>query len=165
MQSASTRIGLLSLALLASPLLAQAAPFHGEIAGEARTWQVLTGPGQSSTTFTEIAPGIYQFSLQGYRANRHEVEGSISINFTVMGNQLPQGGEISYFPGKRLFPNYSGQSDTGLSLDQLRIEGDTARVVGQFAGPLPRQDGIGATADHDNGIDVRLHFDLTAHRH
>lgn len=149
--------------IVASCGLAFADTMEGVLGGEERQWQIIDRGGASTANFREIAPRMVQFSLQGHRGERFETEGSLSINFMAMNGVVSGPVEVSYFPASRMFPSYAGRGNE-VEIERLEVDGDRASVQGRFRGTLHHVEGIGATEDPDDTLDIDIHFDLTARR-
>ncbi|AGA35320.1 hypothetical protein TVNIR_3692 [Thioalkalivibrio nitratireducens DSM 14787] len=157
--------GVAGAALLAAHLIGGASDrVEGQIDGDARSWHVLEFEGESTATFHEFSHGMIGVSIQGHQAPRFQVQGTISIDFTIMNDQVLDGAEVAYFPERSMTPNYANGGDGRFELLTSDLSGPDARFEGRFVGTLVRFERMDDVPDPDDTIEVELYFDVTATR-
>jgi len=60
---------------------------EGQIDGDARSWHVLEFEGESTAASHEFSHGMIGVSIRGHQEPRFQVQGTISIDFTIMNGQ------------------------------------------------------------------------------
>jgi hypothetical protein len=157
--------GLTGAVLLLMPLIVAGADrIEGQIDGDPRSWHVLEFEGDSTATFHEFGHGMVSVSIQGHQEPRFQVQGTISIDFAMMGNQVLGGAEVAYFPEPSMVPNYTNDGEGRFELLRSDISGPEARFEGRFAGTLARTERMGDEPNPGDTIEVELYFDVTAKR-
>lgn len=134
---------------------------QGMLDGENRTWSVIERDGQSTATFVKIAPDIWRFNIQGNAGDEFTIKNSLSLSFTVIAGTV-QPATVSYFPEPAMMPVYTVPGSMGLQLDDLQIDGDSARVAGRFRDDLPYQADQDAEPDSSRAVTLELEFDISA---
>jgi len=152
-------------ALLIVPLIVGGSDrIEGQIDGDARSWHVLEFEGESTATFHEFSHGMIGISIQGHQEPRFQVQGTISIDFTIMNDQVLDGAEVAYFPERSMVPNYANEGEGRFELLTSDISGPQARFEGRFEGTLVRFERMDDVPNPDDTIEVELYFDVTAQR-
>jgi len=152
-------------ALMVVPLIVGGSDrIEGQIDGDARSWHVLEFEGESTATFHEFSHGMIGVSIQGHQERRFQVQGTISIDFTMMNDQVLGGAEVAYFPERSMVPNYANEGDGRFELLTSDISGPEARFEGRFEGTLIRFERMDDVPNPDDTIEVELYFDVTAKR-
>ncbi|MCC5981778.1 MAG: hypothetical protein JJU26_08685 [Oceanicaulis sp.] len=137
---------------------------RGSIDGEAREWHVLTGDDGKTVNFSELSAGIYQVTVQAHRQDRYEVEGSVSLTFTVMDGTVLDA-EAMYFPQAGMFPHYTREeAGGGLEIERMELTGATGRLVGRFEGELVHRASMFSELDESNVTILVLEFEVSPTR-
>jgi len=61
-------------------------------------------------------------SIQGHKEPRFQVQGTISIDFTIMNDQVLDGAEVAYFPESSMIPSYANEGGGRFELPTEYIE-------------------------------------------
>lgn len=137
---------------------------RGAVDGEAREWHVLTGEDGKTVNFFELSAGIYQVTVQAHRRARYEMEGSVSVTFTLMDGAVLDASAM-YFPQSGMFPHYAQEeAGGGLSIEQADFSGATGRLVGRFEGELTYRASMSAELDESNMMALSVEFDVAPTR-
>lgn len=149
---------LTSLCCLAFPIHANT--LEGELDGETRQWHILERGGNSTAYYSSFGAGMQTLTIQGHAENRYAMQGTLSINLTVMNGNLLGDPEVSYFPESRMFPSYSSEDGSAtLQNFSMQQQGDHIHVSGEVLGNLYRMEGIGQDTNYDDTISINVHFD------
>ncbi|MCH8488762.1 MAG: hypothetical protein LAT81_02380 [Oceanicaulis sp.] len=142
----------------------QADSVRGSLDGEAREWHVLTGEDGKTANFSELSAGIYQVTVQAHRRDRYEVEGSVSLTFTVMDGAVLDA-EAMYFPQAGMVPHYSREeAGDALVIERMDFAGATGRLVGRFEGELAYRASMFSELDESNVTALVVEFDVAPTR-
>jgi hypothetical protein len=151
-----------SLALFAGPV--QADSVRGSVDGEEREWHVLTGEDGKTVNFSELSAGIYQVAVQAHRQARYELEGSVSVTFTLMDGAVLDASAM-YFPQPGMLPHYALEdAGGGLSIEQVDFTGETGRLAGRFEGTLAYRASMFSELDESNTVALVVEFDVNPTR-
>ena len=149
---------LTTLCCLAFPIHANT--LEGELDGETRQWHILERGDNSTAYYSSFGAGMQTLTIQGHAEKRYAMQGTLSINLTVMNGNLLGDPEVSYFPESRMFPSYSSEdSSTTLHNFSMQQQGDNFHVSGEVRGNLYRMEGIGQDTNYDDTISINVHFD------
>ena len=149
---------LTSLCCLAFPIHAHT--LEGELDGETRQWHILERGGNSTAYYSSFGAGMQTLTIQGHAENRYAMQGTLSINLTVMNGNLLGDPEVSYFPESRMFPSYSSEDGSAtLQNFSMKQQGDHIHVSGEVLGNLYRMEGIGQDTNYDDTISINVRFD------
>ncbi|WP_429911322.1 hypothetical protein [Glycocaulis sp.] len=156
------------VALLGSLVLTTGTAFADEVSGsldgEARQWHVLQGEDGKTVNFSELSPGFHTVTVQAHRNTRYEVEGSVSITFTLMDGEIIDA-EAMYFPEARMTPHFTDENaQDGLVLETVNLDGGTARLVGRYEGELAYRASMFREPDESNTVSLVVEFDVTPSR-
>lgn len=136
----------------------------GSVDGEARQWHVLRGEDGKTASYSEVSPGIHTVTVQAHRQNRYEVEGSVSVTFTLMDDEILDAQAI-YFPQARMTPNYIDENaQGGLMLEHVDLGGATARLTGRYEGELAYKSSMFSEPDPANTISLVVEFNISPSR-
>lgn len=160
---------LISAFMTVLPATATSQQVIGEITatldGEERNWQTLgQGPDSYNTGLTDFGFGMYQVSIQGFAGERPQMAGTLQIVFGGMeGADAPDEIEIIYVP-ERMSQSYALPEDDAaragaLVIEEFDISGNEARVAGRIATELCFKDGMMASPDLADCIDIQGRFD------
>ncbi|HSP56867.1 MAG TPA: hypothetical protein VLO12_01015 [Halomonas sp.] len=143
---------------------AMAKEISGTLDGEANEWHVLSHSEGSTASFSEIAPGMLNVTVQGHREDRYETQGTLSIDFMVMQGS-PSQASVTYFHESGLTPHYGTKEEVPIEIETLEIgDGDTGRVTGRVATSLAYVESMTVGHDQDNTLDIDVNFDVTLTR-
>jgi|GEM_PF-655075 len=117
--------------------------------GEPQRWFLLEytdeGVSDSMATFTEFAPGFVLVSLQAHEEERYTLQGTLTINMTLMGSfdacPCPVDDvEMMYFTGTSMFSDVYLSEDVGtvsLTLTRFeRLSDERIAIAGEFDATL-----------------------------
>lgn len=150
--------------VLATACTALADDVSGSVDGEARQWHVLQGDDGKTVSFSEFSPGFHTITIQAHRNNRYEVEGSVSITFSLMDGELSDG-QAMYFPEARMTPHFTDENaHEGLVLERVELDGGHTRLVGRYEGELAYRGSMFSEADETNTISLAVEFDVSPSR-
>jgi len=136
----------------------------GSINGEARQWHVLRGEDGKTVNFSRLSAGMYQVTVQAHRRNRYEIQGSVSLTFTLREDNVLDATAM-YFPQSRMFPQYTREEAGGaLVIERVDFNGADGRLVGRFEGELAHRASMFAEPDEGNLIALVLEFDVAPTR-
>lgn len=153
---------ILALMLAATPLAAD--QVTGSVNGEALQWHVLEADDGKTVNFREDFPGFYSITIQAHREARYAVEGSISITFSLMGDDVLDATAM-YFGESRMTPHFVDESAIdGLVLERVALEGDEPRIVGRYEGVLNHRSSMFGEPDPTNTVSLLVEFDVTPTR-
>lgn len=153
---------LAGLTLIPSAVLADSV--RGGVDGEPREWHVLAGEDGKTVNFSELSPRLYQVTVQAHREDRYEVQGSVSLTFTLMDGDVLDA-EAMYFPVAGMFPHFSQEeAGGGLVIEHADFTGATGELVGRFEGELAYRASMFADPDEGNVIALVMEFDITPSR-
>ncbi|KAF0807622.1 hypothetical protein ACRYJU_03345 [Alloalcanivorax xenomutans] len=133
---------------------------EGELGGESRSWHVLRDGQTSTARFSNVAPGVVVYQVQGHAEEKFAIAESVALSFTAMNGRLIGTPEVSYFPENSLFPVYSNQGGGKLTLEHLKSGEDTVVLKGRYQGSLERLEGIGKDASGGDSLTLDLFFDV-----
>lgn len=136
---------------------------EGEIDGKPWSWQVHgpRGSASGSATYSTISsPSVVQHQIQGYSGSDFSIKDSVSFSFTTMNDQLIGSPQVSYFPGKKLFPLYSNEGSGDLVIEHEQTRGDKKQLKGRYQGILVLVEKIGQSPDGSNSLTVDIGFDV-----
>ncbi len=147
-----------TLCCLAIPT--QANTLEGELNGEIRQWHILERGGNSTAYYSSLGAGMQTLTIQGHAENRYAMQGTLSINLTVMNGNLLGDPEVSYFPESRMFPPYSSE-DNSVTLQNFSMQqqDNNIHVSGEVHGNLYRMEGIGQATNYDDKVSINVRFD------
>lgn len=149
---------------LATACTAMADDVSGSVDGEARQWHVLQGEDGKTVNFSELSPGLYTVTVQAHRNTRYEVEGSVSVTFTLMNGEIIDG-DAMYFPEARMTPHFTDENaQDGLVLETVDLDGGTPRLVGRYEGELAYRASMFREPDETNTVSLVVEFDVTPSR-
>jgi len=152
-------------ALLVVPLIVGSSDrIEGQIDGDPRSWHALKFEGESTATFHKFSRGMIGVSIQAHQEPRFQVQGTISIDFAIMNDQVLGGAEVAYFPGPSIVPSYANEGGGRFELPTSDISGPEAWFAGRFEGSLIRFERMDDVPNPDDTIEVELYFDVTAKR-
>ena len=138
----------------------QANTLEGELNGEIRQWHILESGGNSTANYSSLGAGMQTLTIQGHAENRYAMQGTLSINLTVMNGNLLDDPEVSYFPESRMFPIYSSEDgSTTLQNFTVQQQGENIHVSGEVHGNLYRMEGIGQATNYDDTMSITVRFD------
>ncbi|KAA5805409.1 hypothetical protein F1654_05370 [Alkalicaulis satelles] len=150
------------LALAAAPALAD--DVSGSLDGEPRQWHVLQGEDSKTVNFRQDSPGFYSVTVQAHRNPRYEVEGSVSITFSLMGEEVLDATAM-YFPEARMTPHFTDESALeGLVLERVELDGGQPRITGRYEGVLGYRASMFREPDPANTVSLVVEFDVTPSR-
>ncbi|MGY6532842.1 hypothetical protein [Glycocaulis sp.] len=136
----------------------------GSVDGEARQWHVLQGEDGKTVNFSELSPGLYTVTVQAHRNTRYEIEGSVSVTFTLMGGEIIDA-EAMYFAEARMTPHFTDENaQDGLVLETADLDGGTPRLVGRYEGELAYRASMFREPDETNTVSLVVEFDVTPSR-
>ena len=154
-----------TMAALLGTAPAMANTLEGTLDGEQRKWTILEGRGgQSSASYNEIAPGMLTISIQGAEGKKFAVKGSLGISMTLMQGTPVGPPEVSYFPEKKMLPNYSASKAESWEFKTAPAGNDTMKVRGHYRGTLTRVEAIGQDPKADDTMKVDVRFDVLARK-
>lgn len=149
---------------LATACTAMADDVSGSVDGEARQWHVLQGDDGKTVNFSEFSPGFQTVTIQAHRSTRYEVEGSISITFSLMDGEISDG-EAMYFPEARMTPHFTDENaHERLVLERVELDGGDTRLVGRYEGELAYRGSMFSEADETNTVSLVVEFDVSPSR-
>lgn len=138
----------------------------GEINGKPWSWQVPgpRGGANSAATYSAISsPSLVQHQIQGYAGSDFSMKDSVSLSFTTMNGQLIGSPQVSYLPGKNLFPLYSNEGSGNLVIEHEQLQGDKKQLKGRYQGTLVLVEKIGQSPDGNSAMEIDVHFDVLLH--
>lgn len=138
----------------------------GEINGKPWSWQVpgpAGGVGSAATYSVISSPSVVQHRIQGYPGSDFSMKDSLSLSFTTMNGQLIGSPQVSYLPGKKLFPLYSNEGSGNLVIENEKNLDGQKQLQGRYQGTLVLVEKIGQTPDGKNAMEIDVHFDVLLH--
>lgn len=138
---------------------------EGTLNGEQREWTIIEARGgQSTASYSEIAPGMVNISIQGVEGTKYAVKGSLTLSTTLMQGKPVTPPEVSFFPEKTMLPNYSASKAESWEINTEPAGDGTMKVRGHYRGTLTRVEAIGQDPKSDDTMKVDVRFDILARK-
>ena len=155
----------LSLAALIGAAPTMANTLEGTLNGEQREWTIIEARGgQSTASYSEIAPGMVNISIQGVEGKKYAVKGSLTLSMTLMQGKPVTPPDVAFFPETKMLPNYSESKPESWEIKTEPAKDGTMKVRGHYRGTLTRVEAIGQDPKTDDTMKVDVRFDILARK-
>lgn len=133
----------------------------GSLDGKPRGWRI-QGP-RGSANYSSISHAVTQYRIQAYQASSPAMKDSLSLSYTMMNGQLIGSPQVSYLPGKKMFPLYSNEGSGNLVIENEKNLDSQKQLQGRYQGPLVLVEKNGQAPDGKNAMEIDVHFDVFLH--